>query len=157
MGTHLLPSFESYWSTDELLGAPNVVGIDLLKFLGSYILMTTPLLYLVEKPVLNRVREKCMSLYKPHRECSVDEAMVKYKGHSTVKQYMPKKPTERGFKVWCLCDSHNGYTCTFDVYLDATAGSVEKDLGIRATLDMTKDVFGKGFHNYCDNFLLVPS
>jgi len=48
------------------------------------------------------------------------------------------------------------YTCTFDVYLGATAGSVEKDLGIRATLDMTKDVFGKGFHIYCDNFFACP-
>ena len=67
-----------------------------------------------------------------------------------------KTPTKRGFKVWCLCDSHNGYTCTFDVYLGATAGSVKKDLGIRATLDMTKDVFGKGFHIYCDNIFACP-
>ena len=69
---------------------------------------------------------------------------------------MPKKPTKRGFKVWCMCDSHNGFTCSFQVYLGATAGSVEKDLGIRATLDMTRDVFGKGFHIYCDNFFACP-
>ena len=58
--------------------------------------------------------------------------------------------------MWCRCDSHNGFTCSFQVYLGAT-DSVEKDLGIRATLDVTRDVFNKGFQIYCDNFLPVPN
>ena len=108
------------------------------------------------RPVLDSILQKCLTLYKPHKENSVDEAMVKFKGRSSLKQYMPKKPIKRGFKVWCRCDSHNGFTCSFQVYLGAT-DSVEKDLGIRATLDVTRDVFNKGFHIYCDNFLPVPN
>ena len=69
---------------------------------------------------------------------------------------MPKKPIKQGFKVWSRCDSHNRFTCSFQVYLAAT-DSVEKDLGIRATLDVTRDAFNKGFHIYCDNFLPVPN
>ena len=70
---------------------------------------------------------------------------------------MPKKPTKLGFKVRCLCDSHNGYTCSFDVYLGATAGSVEKDLGIRATMEMTRDVLVRGFTYIVTIFLHIPS
>ena len=33
-------------------------------------------------------------------ECAIDEAMVKYKGRSSLKQYLPMKPIKRGFKVW---------------------------------------------------------
>ena len=48
MGIHLLPSIESYWSTDELLGAPNVVGSftrdRFANILRELHLMTIPLL-----------------------------------------------------------------------------------------------------------------
>ena len=85
----------------------------------------------------------------------MDEAMVKFKGQSTQKQYMPKKPIKQGFKIWCRCETHNGFTCCFQVYLGAT-GSVEKELGIRATLDMCRDIFDKGFRIYCDNLFACP-
>ena len=63
------------------------------------------------RPVIDNILEKCLTLYKPHRENAVDKAMVKFKGRSTLKQYMPLKPIKRGFKVWCRCDSHNEFTC----------------------------------------------
>lgn len=31
---------------------------------------------------------------------AVDEAIVPFKGQFSLKQYMPKKPVKRGFKVW---------------------------------------------------------
>ena len=39
--------------------------------------------------------------------------------------------------------------CCFQVYLGAT-DSVEEDLVIRATLDVTQDIFNEDFHIYCD-------
>ena len=33
-----------------------------------------------------------LALYNSHRENSIDEAMMIYKGQSSLKQYMPKKP-----------------------------------------------------------------
>ena len=47
------------------------------------------------------------SVYHPH---TVDEAMIKFKGRSKIKQYLPKKPIKRGIKVWILADSKN-VTC----------------------------------------------
>ena len=59
-------------------------------------------------PLLTKVRQNCLK-YNPHRKVSIDEAMVGFKGRSSLKQYMPMKPTKRGYRIWCLCDSSNGY------------------------------------------------
>ena len=106
------------------------------SFLGTLILMAVTRLpnlhnYWSTNYYLGAPHIECLTLYKPHRENSVDEAMVKFKGRSLLKQYMPKKPIKRGYKVWCMCDAHNGFTCSFQVYLGAT-DSAEKELGIRA-------------------------
>ena len=68
---------------------------------------------------------KFLALHNPHRENSIDEAIVVYKGQSFLKQIMPK----RGFKVWCRCDSKNGYTCSFQVYTGKVGQTTEKNLG----------------------------
>ena len=169
MGVTQLPRLHCYWSTNYYLGAPHIVQalprdryLRILRELhfndnSTAIPRGQPGHDRAHKvrPVLDSILQKCLTLYKPHKENSVDEAMVKFKGRSSLKQYMPKKPIKRGFKVWCRCDSHNGFTCSFQVYLGAT-DSVEKDLGIRATLDVTRDVFNKGFQIYCDNFFACP-
>ena len=54
--------------------------------------------------------------------------MIKFTGRSTLKQYMPLKPVERGIKVWALADSHNGYFHKFQVYT-GKEGSGERQLG----------------------------
>src|SRR5690242_18734409 len=40
---------------------------------------------------------------------TIDESMIKFKGRSSLKQYLPLKPIKRGYKVWCLCDPITGY------------------------------------------------
>ena len=54
--------------------------------------------------------------YNPHREQATDEAMIKYKGRTSLKQYMVMKPIKRGIKMWCRADSTNGYLCEFSIY-----------------------------------------
>ncbi|UJR12827.1 hypothetical protein I4U23_005296 [Adineta vaga] len=46
----------------------------------------------------------------------IDESMIKFKGKSSLKQYLPLKPIKRGYKVWCLADSLTGYLYNFDIY-----------------------------------------
>jgi hypothetical protein len=46
--------------------------------------------------------------------------MIKYKGRSSMKQYMPNKPIKRGFKVWVRGDPRNGYVSQLDVYVGKT-------------------------------------
>ena len=55
--------------------------------------------------------------------------MVKYKGRSSKKQYIPQKPVKQGFKIWMLADSATGYVLKFTVYEGKMGNSIEKSLG----------------------------
>ena len=65
------------------------------------------------RPLLNYVQSKCRELYQPNREISIDERMVRPKARYSFRQYILNKPVKWGFKLWCLCDSHNVYTSLF--------------------------------------------
>jgi len=101
--------------------------------------------------ILEKMQERFLALYQPHCENAIDEAMIPFKGRSCLKQYMPKKPIKRGIKVWCRGDSHNGYMCELQVYT-GKAESVEEGLGKRVVLDLARQLEGKKYHLYFDNF-----
>ena len=109
------------------------------------------------RPVLDTLTQTFLSLYNPHRENSIDEAMVGFKGRSSLKQYMPKKPTKRGFKVWCRCDSKNGYTSAFQIYTGKLADVTEKNLGSRVVKDLSKEIQNKNYFLFFDNFFSSPT
>jgi hypothetical protein len=46
----------------------------------------------------------------------IEESMIKFKGRSSLKQYLPSKPIKRGYKVWCLANFVTGYSYNFDIY-----------------------------------------
>ena len=81
----------------------------------------------------NNVRANFLSNYDPHREQAVDEAMIKYKGTTSLKQYMPMKPIKRGIKMWCRADSKNGYLCDFNIY----TGRQEQAIGMQYSLTIS--------------------
>ena len=97
------------------------------------------------------LRQSFLSSYNPHCENSIDEAMVKFKGRSTLKQYMPKKPIKRGFKVWVRADSHNGYIADLDVYTGREE-STETNLGAKVVKKLSRPLVGGNYHLYFDNF-----
>ena len=59
-------------------------------------------------------------------------------GQSAMKQYLPKKPVRRGFKVWVVADSSNGYFLDIDVYVGKASDGVttEHGLGERVVLQL---------------------
>ena len=68
------------------------------------------------RPLIEHLGERFEALYNPTQNVAVDEAMIKFQGRSSLKQYMPMKPIKRGIKVWVLADSANGYFHKFDIY-----------------------------------------
>jgi hypothetical protein len=64
--------------------------------------------------------------------------MVGFKGRISMKQYMPMKPTKRGFKVWCRC-SPNGMTSDYEVYEVSTNQSRETSLSSAVILGLAKN------------------
>ena len=73
-----------------------------------------------------------------------------------IKQYVPKKPDRRGFKVWVVADSMNSYFLDVDVYVGRPSDGVstEYGLGERVVLQPFRH---KNHQVYCDIFLLFSS
>ena len=90
------------------------------------------------KHVIDCLNTQFEAVYGMHRDVSVDEAMIPFKGRSSLKQYMPKKPVKRGIKVWMLADATNGYVSSFEVYTGKKKDSVEKGLGARVVKNLTQ-------------------
>ena len=101
--------------------------------------------------MITHLSNKFATLYEPSKEVAVDEAMIKFQGRSSLKQYMPKKPTKRGIKVWVLGDSTNGYFSRFDVYTGKGEGRVE-GLGAHVVKKLTEDLKNKNHHVFFDNY-----
>ena len=122
MGINQLPEIRDYWSTNEFLHyAPiaNQISQDRFEHITRY-------LHFVDNdvlpsrddvnfsrlqkvdPVIDHLKEKFKSVYYPHCEVSIDEAMIPFKGRSSMKQYLPMKPVKRGFKVWAIADATKG-------------------------------------------------
>jgi hypothetical protein len=68
------------------------------------------------RPLLDHVRSNCKAL-EPEAKQSVDEQMVKYKGKSNLKHYLPNKPTKWGYKIIARCGV-NGIIYNFHVQGD---------------------------------------
>lgn len=72
---------------------------------------------------------------------------------------MPAKPVKWGVKVWVLCDSVNGYICTFDVYTGKdTCGSTVHAHGLAYSIVMklVQSYLKKGHIVYTDNYYSSP-
>ena len=78
---------------------------------------------------------------------TIDESMIKFKGRSSIKQYLPLKPIKRGYKVWCLCDLVTGYLFNHQIYLEK-----EIPLGEPVVFGLISGHNFQGKHLYFDNF-----
>lgn len=58
------------------------------------------------EPLIDFFNQRCLTVVETEANISIDEQMIGYKGKSapkSFKQYMPKKPTKRGYKLWAKC------------------------------------------------------
>ena len=69
--------------------------------------------------------------------------MIAFKGRSTIKQCLPKKPVKRGFKVWVRADPVSGYVSEFDVYTGKVSGEKEFGLGVNVVKRLTRSITGR--------------
>ncbi|GFR31416.1 DDE_Tnp_1_7 domain-containing protein [Trichonephila clavata] len=106
MGVKRLPSYRDYWSTSDILHDPYVSSLMPVKrftwILGNLHLNDNTLmkkkrdtdfdkLYKL-RLLITHLSEKFLSVLRLSKHQAVDESMVKFKGRSSLKQYMPKKP-----------------------------------------------------------------
>ena len=129
-----LPALDDYWSTDPTLHYSPIadrISRDRFREISRYLHFANNTTLPARgspgydrlgkvRPVIDELSKRFTDLYKPHKEVAVDEAMIKFTGRSSVKQYMPMKPIKRGIKVHsilitysvrthgcCLHNAHN--------------------------------------------------
>ena len=73
-----------------------------------------------------------------------------------MKQYLPLKPTQCGFKVCVVAESTTGYFLDLQVYVGKETEATEHGLGERVVLQLTEQFRGKNHQVFCDNFFSSP-
>ena len=108
--------------------------------------------------LLDHLRHAFQSEYVPHKQVTVDESMVPFKGRLSLKQYMKDKPVKFGIKIWVLADTVTSYCYNFDVYVGKNAEVVNENLGLasKEVIALTKIIEMKGYEIYTDNFYTSP-
>jgi hypothetical protein len=102
------------------------------------------------RPLLDKLSETFLLSYKPSKNQAIDESMIRFKGRSSLRQYMRLKPIKRGYKVWIRA-GESGYVNQFQIYVGKVGNDVEKNFGARVVKDLTRNIVGKGYNLYFDN------
>ncbi|XP_030753599.1 piggyBac transposable element-derived protein 2-like [Sitophilus oryzae] len=139
-GYHKLPQQRMYWSLDEDLGVKIVSGsisrnrfLEIKRYLhfadNDKINKNDKMFKL--RPLMDILNKNFRQWGFFHKSLSVDEAMVKYFGHHSAKQFIRGKPVRFGFKDWMLCSS-TGYCYAFDTYCGKNSEKKGQSLGLGA-------------------------
>ena len=184
MSLKKLPNLRLYWSRDQVLYHCGIVSSMMSRDRFESI---TRCLHLTPESsregdksdpsydkiwkvrwLANEVRDACATLWNANVALTVDETMIRYKGkYCPIRQYMPKKPTKFGVKVWVWADSWAKYVLNFDVYCGASTKYGEKKKkdsgkgvgkqGRDVVKDLVKDLHHRGHFVVVDNiFTSIP-
>lgn len=142
MAYNRVPRMAMYWSKNKSLrndAIASAISRDRFLLITSKLYFNSP-----EKPVgagktyymdelvncliytFNRARSEATFQ-------AIDEAMIKFEGRSSMKQFMKDKPVDRGIKAWVRADSEKGYVYDFRVYSGKQQEIQEGTLGERVS------------------------
>ena len=66
------------------------------------------------RPLMSKIQESFIK-FGVFEEClAVDEMIVRYYGHNSLKQFIRSKPIRLGYKLWAICGA-SGYCYNFDL------------------------------------------
>lgn len=105
------------------------------------------------RPLLDKLREN-FSQIEPEEHNSVDEVMIPFKGHNTLKQYVRNKPHKWGIKMFARAGV-SGIIYDFEIYVgkgtikNNTSLGISGDVVIRLVENLPKH---KNFKIFIDNW-----
>lgn len=167
MSIHILPTIDHYWSTDPFYKVTEIAEIMLCKRFKKLLealhlndntkmpernSLHFDKLYKI-RPLLDLINKGCQDAAKPTSSQSIDESMIKFKGRSSMKQYLPMKPIKSGYKIWVRADSITGYVFQFYMYTGKT-DKTETGLGAKVVKTLCQPLIDSNFscHLAFDNF-----
>jgi Transposase IS4 len=116
---------------------------------------------------LFRVRElfeffisACRANYWPGENVSFDEALKKFKGRCSFKQYIKNKPVKWGIKIFCVCCSATAYLWNAMFYCGKSRNVTEDDretaadisVTAQTVIDLMRPLQGLNHHVHMDNY-----
>ena len=158
-GYHNLPSEADYWSTAEDPEVPifsKIMARDRFRVIKSCLHIADNDNLAQSKvakvlPLLEILRTNCQQFGMFHKNLSIDESMVPYRGLHSAKQYIKGKPVKFGYKLWMLCSS-DGYLYNFEIYFGKDV-SRTNPLGTHVAEKMLSPVTDPSQHVvFFDNF-----
>ena len=124
MGIIRLPNLKLYWSNENLFKFPQFSNVmtsaryqELSRFVHAFNKLAVPAdnrdMLILVRPVMEYLQVLCKQHYLPNQELSLDEGIMPYKGHLSIKIYSPQKPDKYGVKFYFLCEAASGYVYSF--------------------------------------------
>ncbi|CAG5053316.1 unnamed protein product [Parnassius apollo] len=169
MGLHPLTTVDLFWASDPFFRVDEIASIMPIKRFKKILenlhlnnneqtpqRATTNFDKLFKvRPILDLLNIACQREAKTTSSQSIDESMIRFKGRSTLKQYMSFKPIKRGYKVWVRADSKTGYVYEFSIYTGKREDQApEVGLGVKVVKTLTQKLIDQGFRGHVafDNF-----
>lgn len=165
MGVIQLFNLKNYWSTVDTTNFPffrSVFSRDkFFQIFGTLYVGNPESTTKKEKiqPLLDRLMHSFAAAFIPHKQISVDEAVISFKGRVAFKQYLKGKPTPWGIKAYVLADSITGYLHQLCIYYGKETQLIERpDLGqtTRVMCTLVEPFKDKGYDLYVDRFYTSP-
>ena len=105
------------------------------------------------------MKQQCKKYLQPGQFVSVDDRMIKMKGRSILRQYMPNKPIKWGIKLFALADVTTSYRylVDFDVYCGAVHGQTEVGLTHAGGCELDRKLPASRIHCLYQQFLHIST
>ena len=107
------------------------------------------------RPIINQLNKSFQESYSNEPKKTIQEHMTKFKGRSSMRQYLKMKPIKHGFKWWFRCASSNDYLYEFRLYLGKKQ-NVEVNLGEGVVIQLSGKLKGTFCTLFFDNFFNSP-
>ncbi|XP_039301414.1 piggyBac transposable element-derived protein 3-like, partial [Nilaparvata lugens] len=82
------------------------------------------------RPLINAIQNGCLKQNRMDHIC-IDEMMIPFSGHTSLKQYVPNKPNPVGLKAFVLANP-NGVVCDFEIFQGSNSFLEEKNYGFNS-------------------------
>jgi len=171
MGMLRLPQIHDYWSNNEILSTPwfgAIMPCDRFFNILRYLHLSDssvqhkkgdkgydPLIKV--RVLVDHLLAVFPHYYQPGCHLSIDEMMIGTRCHVSFLQYLPKKPTKFGIKVFVNSEAKTGYVLSFDIYTGKSA-SRDKSTSVchSVVMHLLESYLGKGNWVFMDNYYSSP-
>lgn len=149
-----LPNKRDYWSSVSRQSmVANAITRDRIMYLLSILHFhdNSTEKFKFEKigPMLDHFNERSKLIVLPESNLSIDEQMIGYKGTTaprSYRQFMPNKPTKRGFKVWTRCGV-SGFVYKMILHHGESKKIFREQLSLGSSLERTSRRTSKELNN----------